>query len=409
MKNYLTPLFIGWGIILLIIFPACESAYYPSLRQDEASAFRDSGIEGEQYNSIVENPFYRTDEQPVSTFSVDADGGAYSNFRRIIRSGLLPPPAAIRTEEFINYFTYDIQEPEMGEDISLRGEISSCPWATDHRLISIGIKGRSLAEIPASNLVLLIDVSGSMSSSDKLPLLKDALALLVDQFRPEDRIALVTYAGSSKVKLKSTPGDQKETILKAIRRLETGGGTGGAKGITTAYEIAEENFIPNGNNRVIMATDGDFNVGISSQEELLELIEEKRESGIFLTTIGTGSGNYQEGKMEQIANHGNGTYEYLDDLEQAEKLFVHEYAKLFTVAKDVKVQVSFNPEIIQAYRLIGYENRVLSEEDFENDSTDGGEIGAGQTIAALYEIVPQIDIASKQEPSFSIQFRYKKP
>ena len=350
-----------------------------------------------------------TDGQPVSTFSVDADGGAYSNFRRIIRSGLIPPPEAIRTEEFINYFNYDFQEPKAGEDISLQGEISSCPWATDHRLISIGIKGRTLPEIPTSNLVLLIDVSGSMSSPDKLPLLKDALVLLVEQFRPEDRIALVTYAGSSKVALNSTPGDQKEKILKAIEKLKTGGSTGGAKGIATAYEIAEENFIPNGNNRVVMATDGDFNVGISSQEELIDLIEEKRETGVFLTTIGTGSGNYQEGKMEQIANHGNGTYEYLDDIKQAEKLFVHEYSKLFTVAKDVKVQVKFNPEIIQAYRLIGYENRVLSEEDFENDSTDGGEIGAGQTIAALYEVVPQIDIASKQAPSFSVQFRYKKP
>jgi Ca-activated chloride channel homolog len=256
--------------------------------------------------------------------------------------------------------------------------------------------------------VLLIDVSGSMRAEDKLPLLQQALTLLVEQLRPIDRIALVTYSGQSEVVLPSTSGGDKVEILAAIQELEAGGGTAGEAGIHTAYQIAEDHFIPNGNNRVIMATDGDFNLGVASQDELIALIEEKRDSGVLLTTIGTGSGNYQEGKMEQLANHGNGTYEYLDDLTQARKLFVQEYSKLFTVAIDVKVQVIFNPTLIQAYRLIGYENRTLDQAEFERDSTDAGEIGAGQTITALYEVVPQVDASTKDTPSFTVQFRYKK-
>ncbi len=399
-----------FSLLIALLGWSCDSTYGPSMQRAAPADYAfESGLEGEQYNQIEENPFLETSQEPISTFSVDADGGAYSNVRRIIRSGLTPPDDAIRTEEFINYFMYDYPEPVAGEDIGLSGEVSSCPWTPDNRLIRIGLKGRSLEEIPPSNLVLLVDVSGSMRSDDKLPLLKDALELLVEQFRPEDRIAIVTYSGSSEVLLESTPGSDKNKILRKIRKLRAGGSTAGAQGILTAYEIAQENFIQDGNNRVIMATDGDFNVGVSTQEDLLDLIEEQRESGVFLTTIGTGSGNYQEGKMEQIANHGNGTYEYLDDMEQAEKLFVHEYSKLFTVAKDVKVQVEFNPSMVQAYRLIGYENRLLDTEDFENDSTDAGEIGAGQTITALYEIIPAVGAATKNEPSFEIQFRYKQP
>ncbi len=393
---------------LSLLLSACESGYGPRL--SEAYVYRDDDrrIEGEQYNELVENPFLSTEDHPTSSFAVDADGGAYSNVRRLIRDGIRPPAAAIRSEEFINYFPMDHPDPAPGEDIGLSGEVSACPWAMEHRLVRIGLKGRPLDTLPASNLVLLIDVSGSMRAEDKLPLLQQALTLLVEQLRPIDRIALVTYSGQSEVVLPSTSGGDKVEILAAIQELEAGGGTAGEAGIHTAYQIAEDHFIPNGNNRVIMATDGDFNLGVASQDELIALIEEKRDSGVLLTTIGTGSGNYQEGKMEQLANHGNGTYEYLDDLTQARKLFVQEYSKLFTVAIDVKVQVIFNPTLIQAYRLIGYENRTLDQAEFERDSTDAGEIGAGQTITALYEVVPQVDASTKDTPSFTVQFRYKK-
>lgn len=401
-----------------LLFYACEDnedlqnanhAYY-----DDFGGFADpalNGVEGEQYNDIIENPFVLAAEEPTSTFSIDADGGSYANVRRFLNDNQLPPGGAARTEELINYFDFPYEEVLSGHPIALNGEVSACPWAPGHKLIRIGIRGESIPDgaLPASNIVLLIDVSGSMNDPDKLELLKKGLDLYVDQLDADDRVAIVTYSGSAGLLLGSTPGDQKSTIKEAINSLGAGGSTAGAEGIVTAYEIAQANFIPGGNNRVIMGTDGDFNVGISGQEELVELIESMRDQGIFLTTIGLGKGNYNDAALEQIANHGNGTYEYIDQLEQARKVFIYEYSKFYTVAKDVKVQIHFNQNIVHSYRLIGYENRVLDNEDFEDDEKDAGEIGAGQSITALYEIVPANGGGSFQEPTFNIDFRYKKP
>lgn len=364
---------------------------------------------GEQYGEIIENPFVLTTQEPTSTFSIDADGASYANVRRFINSNRLPPADAIRTEEFINYFQYDYGTVSGFHPIGLNGELSACPWMPEHRLVRIGIKGKDLPALPPSNIVLLIDVSGSMNSPDKLPLLKEGFKLFVDQLAPTDRLAIVTYAGQAGLVLPSTPGSQKATIKSAIDKLGSGGSTAGAQGIVTAYQIAQENFIPGGNNRIILGTDGDFNVGPSSREELVSLIEAKRELGIFLTVLGVGTGNLNDAMLEQLANNGNGTYEYIDQIEQAKKVFIYEFGKFFTVAKDVKVQVHFNPTIVHAYRLIGYENRVLNNEDFEDDEKDAGEIGAGQTITALYEIVPAQGGSSLTSPTFQIEFRYKKP
>jgi len=390
-----------WTLVL-IVFAGCyhQSALSPNISYDE-------GTQGEQYNEILENPFTSTADQPISTFSVDADGGAFSNVRRILNEGRKPESDAIRIEEFINYFPFDYPNPNTGEAIALNGEVSACPWNTAHKLVRIGIKGKSFEVNPHSNFVLLVDVSGSMEN--EMPLVREALTLLAESFEADDRIAIVTYSGKVKVALESTPGDDQNKILKAIDKLKAGGSTAGGAAIEMAYDIAVENLIEEGNNRVIMITDGDFNVGISSQEDLIALIESRRDQGVFLTTVGTGSGNYQEGKMEQLANNGNGTFEYLDNIEQAEKIFVHERSKLFTVAKDVKVQVEFNPNLVESYRLIGYENRLLENSDFQNDSTDAGEIGAGQTVTALYEIVPATGSSNVNDPSFTIDFRYKFP
>ena len=369
---------------------------------------------GEQYNDYVENPFVEVADEPVSTFSIDADGASYANFRRFLHNNYLPPAAAIRTEEFINYFPYDYPDPTDGSPIGLNGEVSTCPWQEGNRLIRVGIKGKTVpaSALPAANWVLLVDVSGSMDSPDKLALLQQGLTLFVEQMSAKDKLALVTYAGSAGVVLDATSGREQSKIKRAIDALSAGGSTAGAEGITTAYRIAEANFIEGGNNRVILASDGDFNVGPSSQEELVSLIEEKRDQGIFLTVLGVGTGNLNEAAMEQIANHGNGTYEYLDNLNQCEKVFIHEYGKFLTVAKDIKVQIAFNAEAVSAYRLIGYENRLLSEEDFDDDQKDAGEVGSGQTITALYEIVPNpaIDnIALRRIPTFTVDFRYKNP
>jgi Ca-activated chloride channel homolog len=364
---------------------------------------------GERYNDFEENPFVTVADAPVSTFSIDADGASYANVRRFLSEGKLPPKAAVRTEELINYFSLDF--PESSESISLNGEVSECPWKANHKLIRIGIKGKSISrsELPASNFVFLIDVSGSMDSPDKLELLKQGFILLVDELSAKDKIAIVTYAGSAGVVLPSTTGDNKNKIKEAINSLGSGGSTAGAEGIITAYSIAQENFIQGGNNRVVLGTDGDFNVGMSSQEDLVALIEEKRETGIFLNVLGVGTGNLNEGMLEQIADNGNGTYEYIDHLEQARKVFVYEFNKFYTAAKDVKAQIEFNPELVESYRLIGYENRMLEEEDFENDQKDAGEIGVGQNITALYEIMPKVNAAFKLSPTFTIHFRYKEP
>jgi Ca-activated chloride channel family protein len=363
----------------------------------------------EKYKEYGENPFIKVSDQPVSTFSVDADGGSYANMRRFLYLGQIPPKASVRIEEYINYFTFDYDEPTNGENISINSEISTCLWNPEHYLIRIGMKGKNIPEneLPNSNYVFLIDVSGSMNSPDKLGILKSGFKLMADNINDNDRIAIVTYAGSAGVLLQSTYGDEKGKIKDAIDKLGAGGSTAGAAGISTAYEIAMENFIPNGNNRVILGTDGDFNVGTSSTDELVSLIEEKRESGIYLTVLGVGDGNLNDHMMEQVANKGNGNYEYIDNASQIQKVFVKEKAKFHTIAKDSKIQITFNSNIVDSYRLIGYENRSLNNEDFENDSTDAGEIGATQTITAMYEII-SLD-AQSSEKYAQFDFRYKKP
>ena len=403
--------------LLLIFLSNCETesylrseadSYYSNFKSSES--LRDGGeYTGENYQEYEENPFVKVLEQPLSTFSVDADGGAYSNMRRYFRSDLKPPVAAVRIEEFINYFTFDYEDPANGENISMNTEISTCPWNSDHHLLRIGIKGKSIPEneLPATNFVFLIDVSGSMDSDDKLGILKSGFKRLTDNLTNKDRIAIVTYAGSVGVHLQSTTGNNKDQIKKSIDKLRAKGSTAGGSGIKMAYSIAEDNFIEGGNNRIILGSDGDFNVGLTSTEELVELIEEKRENGIYFTVLGVGTGNLNDHMMEQIANNGNGNYEYIDNAMQVEKVFVHEKSKFQTVAKDSKFQISFNPNMVEAYRLIGYENRMLENEDFEEDNVDAGEIGAGQTITAMYEL-QLLDVLNVEKYG-SLDFRYKFP
>lgn len=395
-------IFSALAAILLVFATGC----YKDYSHGDGYYFDNTG--GDRFNDFEENQFVSVAEQPVSTFSIDADGASYAYVRRMINSGSEVPKAAVRTEELINYFPLNYDQPAGDAPIAVNGEVAECPWAQGHKLVRIGLQGKTIPNLPPSNIVLLIDVSGSMSSDDKLGLLKEGFEILVDQFDAQDRIAIVTYAGEAGLVLESTPGDEKTKIKKAIKKLGSGGSTAGAEGILTAYEIAQQHFITGGNNRVIIGTDGDFNVGPSSQEELVALIKEKRELGIFLTVLGVGTGNLNDAMLEQIADNGNGTYEYIDHLEQAKKVFVYEFGKLYTVAKDVKVQVVFNPEIVSQYRLIGYENRLLTEEEFETDSTDAGEIGSGQNITALYEIIPA-STALENVPTFTIDFKYKKP
>lgn len=370
------------------------------------------GIIGDQYNALGENPFISTSESPISTFSVDADGASYANVRRFItQDQVLPPDGAVRIEELINYFNLNYDYVDSAHPIALNGEISSCPWNSEHKLLRLGIKGKPIpeAELPPSNFVFLIDVSGSMTSEDKLQLLKNGFNYFVDELNDNDRVSIVTYAGNAGVVLPSTSGSNKQVIKDAINSLGSGGSTAGAAGIITAYEIAQQNFIDGGNNRIVLGTDGDFNVGISNQDELVNLIEQKRDLGIFLTVLGVGRGNLNDAALEQIANNGNGTYEYIDSLEQLRKVFIYDYQKFYTVAKDVKIQVDFNSDKIESYRLIGYENRLLNEDDFEDDEEDAGEIGANQNITALYEIIPVNDSQSLDEKALTLDFRYKLP
>ena len=367
---------------------------------------------GDNYNTFEENPFILVSDQAISTFSVDADGASYANVRRyIMQDNQIPPTDAVRTEELINYFDLDYGYENPDSPIALNGEISLCPWNASNKLIRIGIQGKPIEkqDLEASNFVFLIDVSGSMASEDKLELLKNGFNLFVDKMEEKDKVAIVTYAGASSVPLESTSGLYKQKIKSAINALGSGGSTAGAMGIISAYEIAQRNFIENGNNRIIMGTDGDFNVGVSTQEELVELIEEKRDLGIFLTVLGVGRGNLNDASLEQIANNGNGNYEYIDNIEQLKKVFIYESNKFYTVAKDVKVQVEFNANNVEAYRLIGYENRLLDTEDFEDDTKDAGEIGVDQNITALYEIVPRNNNSYRAVPTFTVDFRYKEP
>jgi Ca-activated chloride channel family protein len=345
----------------------------------------------EAYNRIEEGRFLAAATNPLSTFSIDVDAASYSNVRRFLSQGTLPPADAVRLEEFVNYFSYHYPDPTGSHPFAVAAEVGACPWAADHRLVRIGLQGKraKTRNLPPSNLVFLIDVSGSMMSEDKLPLVKRAFRALVGELRSQDRVAIVVYAGAAGLVLPSTSGAEKSTILSAIDRLEAGGSTAGGAGLRLAYDVAKEHYLAEGNNRVILATDGDFNVGVSSDAEMIRLVEARRTEGTFLTVLGFGTGNLKDSKMEQMADKGNGHYAYIDSFREAQKVFVREFGgTLFTIAKDVKIQVEFNPARVQAYRLLGYENRMLAKEDFADDRKDAGELGAGHSVTALYEVVP---------------------
>ncbi|WP_299125685.1 VWA domain-containing protein [uncultured Winogradskyella sp.] len=384
----------------------------------------------EEYDRIYENAFKEAKQNPLSTFSIDVDNASYSNVRRFLNNNQLPPKDAVRIEEMINYFNYDYPQPTDKHPFSFSNEVADCPWNTEHKLVHIGIQGKSLDynDLKPSNFVFLIDASGSMSSNDKLPLLKKGLKLLLSELNENDKVAIVAYAGSAGLVLPSTKASKKEKIIRALDRIESGGSTAGGQGIQLAYNIAKENLIANGNNRVILATDGDFNVGMSSSSELVRLIEEKRKEDIYLTICGFGMGNYKDGRMEQISNAGNGNYFYIDNIKEAKKVFSTDMrTNMFTIAKDVKIQIEFNPKQVKAYRLIGYENRLMNDEDFNDDKKDAGELGAGHTVTALYEVVlsnsteniskhdplkyqkTESTRASKTDELLTIKFRYKKP
>jgi Ca-activated chloride channel family protein len=360
--------------------------------------FSEGEFNREAYDLIQENAFLSPADSPLSTFSIDVDTASYSNVRRYLNSGQLPPRDAVRIEELVNYFEYDYPDPEDEHPFMVMTEVSAAPWNPQHQLVHIGLQGERIQseDLPPSNLVFLLDVSGSMEDANKLPLLKSAFRLLVEELDAQDTVSIVVYASASGVVLEPTPGNQKDTILAAIDQLHAGGSTAGGEGIQRAYALAQQQFLPSGNNRVILATDGDFNVGVSSESDLVQLIEDKRESGIFLTVLGFGTGNLQDSKIEQLANHGNGHYAYIDSLQEARKVLVNEIgATLFSIAKDVKIQVEFNPARVQAYRLIGYENRILADHEFNDDRKDAGELGAGHSVTALYEIIPTgVDSAS---------------
>lgn len=387
----------------------------------------------EGYDKIVENPYLKVNDNPLSTFSIDVDAASYSNVRRFINDGQLPPPGAVRVEEIINYFSYKYPQPTGDAPFSINTELSACPWNDKHQLVLIGLQGKIIPydNLSPSNLVFLIDVSGSMEEPNKLPLVQASLKLLVDQLREQDKVSLVVYAGNAGLVLPPTSGANKIKIKEAIDQLEAGGSTAGGAGIQLAYKTAKENFVKGGNNRVILCTDGDFNVGLSSDDALENLIEEEKKSGVFLTVLGYGMGNYQDAKMQKFADKGNGNHAYIDGLNEAKKVLVNEFGgTLFTIAKDVKLQIEFNPSKVQAYRLIGYENRMLAKEDFNNDLKDAGELGSGHTVTALYEIIPtgvwdpsldSVDALRYQQPKkiklsgdmleevMNIKLRYKKP
>jgi Ca-activated chloride channel family protein len=385
----------------------------------------------EEYATIHENGFKKVLDNALSTFSIDVDAASYSNMRRFINNGQLPPKDAVRIEEMINYFNYDYENPTGKDPFSINTEVARAPWNENHLIAQIGLQGKKieLENLPASNIVFLLDVSGSMSAPNKLPLLKSAFKLLVNELRPQDKVSIVVYAGAAGVVLEPTDGNDKKKIMAALDRLQAGGSTAGGAGISLAYKLAKEQFVEGGNNRVVLATDGDFNVGASSNASMERLIEEKREDGIFLTVLGFGMGNYKDSKMEILADKGNGNYAYIDTMKEAKKVLVNEFGgTMFTIAKDVKIQVEFNPAVVQAYRLIGYENRLLNDEDFNDDKKDAGELGSGHTVTALYEIIPvgvesdfvkDIDplkyqskdqkVTGSTDELLTVKFRYKEP
>jgi Ca-activated chloride channel family protein len=385
----------------------------------------------EEYATIHENGFKKVLDNPLSTFSIDVDAASYSNMRRFINGGQLPPKDAVRIEEMINYFGYNYEQPRGDDPFSINTEVATAPWNEEHVLMQVGLQGKKLAmeNLPPSNIVFLLDVSGSMNSANKLPLLKSSLKMLTNELRSQDKVSIVVYAGAAGLVLEPTDGDNKQKIMEALDRLQAGGSTAGGAGIKLAYETAKRNFVKGGNNRVILATDGDFNIGASSNAEMERLIEEKRKEGVFLTVLGFGMGNYKDSKMETLADKGNGNYAYIDTMKEAKKVLVNEFGgTLFTIAKDVKIQVEFNPAHVQAYRLIGYENRLLNDEDFNDDTKDAGELGSGHTVTAIYEVIPvgvesefikDIDELKYQDSKhtkasgsnelLTVKFRYKEP
>ncbi len=386
----------------------------------------------EEYSRIYENEYKDSKKDPLSTFSIDVDKASYSNIRRMLNQNQLPQPDAVRIEEMINYFSYNYPQPENEHPFSITTEYTDCPWNKNHQLIHIGLQGKQIEvkHLPSNNLVFLIDVSGSMMDENKLPLLKSGLRLLVEQMREEDKVSIVVYAGAAGVVLPATSGKNKEKIYEALDNLQAGGSTAGGEGILLAYKTAKENFITKGNNRIILATDGDFNVGVSGDGELVRLIEKQREDGVFLSMLGFGTGNYKDSKMEQLADKGNGNYAYIDNILEAKKVLVKEMGStLLTIAKDVKLQLEFNPAFVKGYRLVGYENRLLNNEDFNDDKKDAGELGSGHTVTAIYEIIPagsseviaSIDSLKYQQPKqtpsplafnnevMTVKFRYKEP
>ena len=446
---------VSFVLLFSIVFSACsqrsgneiaknESPYDRSSNSNatvaspmisESAANRSVAVDekpgsGEKYAEITENPFLETSRAPLSTFSIDVDTASYSNVRRFINQGSLPPKDAVRIEELINYFEYDYPQPIGDVPFSVSTDVANAPWNSKNKIVQIGLQGKrvSLDNLPPSNLVFLLDVSGSMNSPDKLPLLKESLKILLNQLGSKDRVAIVTYAGSSGLLLPSTTADRKNEIIRAMENLQAGGSTAGGQGIQLAYKVALDNFIQNGNNRVILATDGDFNVGLSSDDQLVSMIEQKRQSGIFLSVFGFGTGNYNDSMMEKLSNKGNGNYAYIDSVNEAKKALGEQIAgTLYTIAKDVKIQVEFNPAMVAGYRLIGYENRMLADRDFNDDKKDAGDIGAGHSVTALYEIVPAgqkvenpgVDELkySKTEPTdtrfnnelMTVKLRYKEP
>lgn len=386
----------------------------------------DEEFNTEEYSAITENRFKSVVTNPLSTFAADVDTASYANIRRMINDGIKPQTDAVRIEEILNYFYYDYPEPKAGEPFSVTTELSDCPWNADTKLLLIGLQATKIdvSEQPPANFVFLLDVSGSMDSADKLPLMKRAFILLAEQLRPQDRVSIVTYASSDRVVIRGASGDEKAYIMDGIENLTAGGSTAGSQGIETAYNLAEKYFVEGGNNRVILGTDGDLNVGVTSEGALKRLVEQKRESSIYLSVMGFGEGNIKDNKMETLADNGNGNYSYIDDISEARRVLVEEMGgTLFTVAKDVKLQVEFNPAVLKGYRLIGYENRLLNDEDFDDDTKDGGEIGSGHRVTVIYEVVPtdsDFDVAGselkyQQSASSSsaewatVYIRYKEP
>lgn len=432
--------FLLFAGILVLVFNSCkdrvaetpDEAVITTVAAAEAATEAESDnyvvTDGESYAEIEENKFENTQNKPLSTFSIDVDNASYTNIRRFINNGQEVPKDAVRIEEMVNYFKYTYPQPQDANPFSINTEYSDCPWNEKHKLLKIGLQGKNIEmdNLPASNIVFLLDVSGSMDEENKLPLLKESMKVLVKELRPKDKVSIVVYAGAAGLVLPATNGSEKEEIMEAFDNLKAGGSTSGGEGINLAYKIAEENFIKGGNNRIVLATDGDFNVGASSDKEMEELIEEKRKSGIFLTCLGYGMGNYKDSKMETLADKGNGNYAYIDTMQEANRFLGKSFkGTMFTIAKDVKIQVEFNPNNVQAYRLIGYENRKLNDEDFKNDAIDAGELGSGHTVTALYEIIP-VGVDSQFSPTklkyaantsksgssaelATIKFRYKKP